>query len=78
MYKRVLLKISGEAMLSKDGSPIDQGFLDFLAGEVAAVFETGVQISIVVGEETFFEESPFPRDPESTGPPETTWECLRR
>ncbi len=49
MYKRVLLKISGEAMLSKDGSPIDQGFLDFLAGEVAAVFETGVQISIVVG-----------------------------
>lgn len=49
MYKRVLLKMSGEAMLAKDGSPIDQNFLDYLSAEIKKVYDAGVEIAIVVG-----------------------------
>ncbi len=44
-----MLKISGEALLSKSGSPIDQTFLDYLADEINKVFLSGIQITIVVG-----------------------------
>lgn len=49
LYKRVLLKVSGEAMLAKDGKPIDQEFLSFLANEMKPAVEAGAQIGIVVG-----------------------------
>lgn len=49
VYKRVLLKISGEALLAHDGKPIDQGFLTYLSKEIKPVFDAGVQIAIVVG-----------------------------
>lgn len=49
LYKRVLLKVSGEALLAKDGKPIDQDFLSYLAGEIKSVHDAGAQIAIVVG-----------------------------
>ncbi|HNT27815.1 MAG TPA: UMP kinase [bacterium] len=49
MSRRILLKISGEALLAPDGSPICTSFLDFLAGEVGAVTAKGIQVAIVVG-----------------------------
>ena len=49
LYKRILLKVSGEAMLAKDGKPIDQDFLSYLAGEIKPVINAGVQVAIVVG-----------------------------
>lgn len=49
MYKRILLKISGEALLSSDGKPIDQNFLTYLSEEIKPVFSMGVQIAVVVG-----------------------------
>ncbi len=49
MFKRVMLKLSGEAMLNKNGSPIDQSFLDYLASEVKPVKELGIGIAVVVG-----------------------------
>ncbi|MBR4489750.1 UMP kinase, partial [bacterium] len=48
-YRRILLKVSGEAMLAKDGRPIDQEFLSYLANEIKPVVEAGVQVAIVVG-----------------------------
>ena len=48
MYKRVLLKISGEA-LSSDSSPLCQETIDQTAGVIAALQKRGVEIGIVVG-----------------------------
>ena len=48
-YKRVLLKLSGEA-LSGDGTRIlDDGFLRAVAGEIASCVKAGVQFGIVIG-----------------------------
>lgn len=48
MYKRVLLKLSGEALSSKD-SNLDPAILKELAQELKKVQETGVELAIVVG-----------------------------
>lgn len=48
MYKRVLLKLSGEA-LSSDKSNLDPQVLKELAKELKKVKETGVELAIVVG-----------------------------
>jgi uridylate kinase len=49
MYKRVLLKLSGEAFLGKRKYGIDPEFLSFLAKEIAAVRESKVELAIVIG-----------------------------
>lgn len=48
MYKRVLLKLSGEA-LSSQGSNFDPEILSGLAKELKQVHELGVDVAIVVG-----------------------------
>jgi uridylate kinase len=45
----VLLKVSGEALCAPDGAGLDSEALSALAGELAAVRRTGVQIALVVG-----------------------------
>ncbi len=49
MYKRVLLKISGEAMLGQNGSPIDNSFLTFLSGEIRMLVDEKIDVAVVVG-----------------------------
>lgn len=48
-YKRILLKISGEAMKGNREYGIDPEYLNYLAKEIQAVYKLGVQIAIVVG-----------------------------
>ncbi|MCI8336089.1 MAG: UMP kinase [Peptococcaceae bacterium] len=48
-YKRVVLKISGEALAGEAGYGISQEIISFIAAQVKAVHEAGVQVSIVVG-----------------------------
>jgi uridylate kinase len=48
-YKRVLLKISGEALMGEGGYGISPKVLDLLASEVAAIAQQGVELAIVVG-----------------------------
>ncbi len=48
-YKRVLLKISGEALCVRGGTGIDGARLQRLAEEVKLVVELGVQLCVVVG-----------------------------
>ena len=48
-YKRVLLKLSGEALLGDRAFGIDRGFLDFLAKEVRQIHKLGIEIAAVVG-----------------------------
>jgi uridylate kinase len=49
MYKRVLLKISGEALAGARGFGIDSSVTRMLAGEIKQVFDAGVQLGIVLG-----------------------------
>ena len=54
MYKRVLLKLSGEALAAGRGFGIDAIFIHKVAAEIAAVHALGCQIGIVVGGGNFF------------------------
>ncbi len=49
VYKRVLLKLSGEALLGKSSFGIDVNVLQFVASEVKSVRALGVELGIVVG-----------------------------
>ncbi len=48
-YKRILLKLSGEALMGEQGYGIDYDVLDTIASEVKEVHETGVEIAVVIG-----------------------------
>lgn len=48
-YKRILLKLSGEALLGKQGHGIDGEILSAYAEEIQTIHETGTEIAIVIG-----------------------------
>ncbi len=48
-YKRVLLKISGEALMGEQDYGLDPAFVDRIAADLKAVHESGVEICVVVG-----------------------------
>ena len=48
-YKRILLKISGEALAGERDFGIDAGILQFVAGEIRSALDLGVQVAMVVG-----------------------------
>lgn len=48
-YQRVLLKLSGEALMGDQGFGIDPDTIAFVAGEVLSAVELGVEVAIVVG-----------------------------
>ncbi len=48
-YKRILLKLSGEALMGNQGYGISPDMIKYVADEVMSVVELGVQIGIVVG-----------------------------
>jgi len=48
-YKRVLLKLSGEALMGEKGLGIDPGTVKGIALEIKEVNELGVEIGIVIG-----------------------------
>jgi uridylate kinase len=54
MYKRVLLKLSGEALAAGAGFGIDAIFIHKVAAEIAAAHALGCEIGIVVGGGNFF------------------------
>ena len=48
-YKRILLKLSGEALMGKREFGIDDAILKMVARQVKEVTEAGVEVAIVVG-----------------------------
>jgi len=48
-YKRIVLKVSGEALAGDQGYGISPEVIRFVAGEIEAVHALGVQIAVVVG-----------------------------
>ena len=53
-YKRLLLKLSGEALMGEDSYGISPRVLDFVAGEVKEVVAEGVELGIVIGAGNIF------------------------
>ena len=49
IYKRILLKLSGEALQGEDGFGIDPAILDRMAVEIKELVEVGVEVGVVLG-----------------------------
>ena len=65
-YKRVLLKLSGEALMGNQQYGIDSSVLSNYASEIRSIVETGCQLAIVIGGGNIYrgiqsEESGFDR-----------------
>ena len=48
-YRRVIVKVSGEALLGAGGASIDQTVLERIAADLAAVRALGVALGVVIG-----------------------------
>ena len=48
-YKRILLKLSGEALMGDDSYGIDRKVIERIVGEIAEVVGLGVEVAIVIG-----------------------------
>ncbi len=53
-YKRVLLKLSGEALMGDQGFGLDSATVDRIAEEIKSVHENGVQVCLVIGAGNIF------------------------
>lgn len=53
-YKRILLKISGEALAGENGFGIDKNTIINIVNNIKEVYDMGVQIGIVVGAGNFW------------------------
>lgn len=49
VYKRILLKLSGEALMGDDSFGINRGVLTRMVEEIKSVVELGVEVGVVVG-----------------------------
>jgi uridylate kinase len=48
-YRRILLKLSGEALMGDEGFGIDPKILDRMAQEIKELVEMGIQVGLVIG-----------------------------
>lgn len=53
-YKRVLLKLSGEALMGEDSYGINTEVIDYVAGEVKEIVGMGVEPGLVIGAGNIF------------------------
>ena len=48
-YQRILLKLSGEALMGEQNFGIDPQVLTYVSGEVKGLIEQGIQVGLVIG-----------------------------
>ncbi|OPX37355.1 MAG: UMP kinase [Desulfobacteraceae bacterium 4484_190.2] len=48
-FKRILLKLSGEALMGEESFGIDPSVLEAMASEISSVHKLGVEVAIVIG-----------------------------
>lgn len=53
-YKRVVIKLSGEALAGEQGNGLDENVLDSITDQIIAVRDLGVEIGIIVGGGNFW------------------------
>jgi uridylate kinase len=49
IYKKILLKLSGEVLMGDQSYGIDPATVQFMAAEIKKVYDMGIQISVVIG-----------------------------
>lgn len=54
MYRRILLKLSGEALLGEQSFGIDPAVIDRMAAEIGRLTQQGVEVGVVIGGGNFF------------------------
>lgn len=54
IYKRILLKISGEALIGKSDFGIDPKIMDNISNQIKEVADMGVEVAIVIGGGNFW------------------------
>ena len=54
MYKRILLKVSGEALAGSEGHGLDFGILHAVCGSIKECVDLGVQVGVVIGAGNFW------------------------
>ncbi len=54
VYKRVIIKLSGEALAGEQGNGINEKVLDLVTDQIKAVSDLGVEIGIIVGGGNFW------------------------
>ena len=54
MYRRILLKLSGEILAGDKGFGIDPGKASYLANEIKSVHELGISIGLIIGAGNIF------------------------
>jgi len=54
IYKRVLLKLSGEALMGSQDSGIDPDILNRVAAEIKQISDLGVEVGVVIGAGNIF------------------------
>ena len=53
-YKRILLKLSGEALMGEDSFGINTGVIDYVAGEIQELVALGIEPGVVIGAGNIF------------------------
>lgn len=59
VYRRILLKLSGEALMGEEGFGIDPKVLDRMAQEIKELVEKDVQVGVVLGGGNIFRGAPL-------------------
>ena len=73
-YKRILLKLSGEALAGEGGTGLDFTIMSRVCGVVAECVRRGVEVGIVVGGGNFWRGVKTAKAA-WTGPGRTIWAC---
>ena len=53
-YKRVLIKLSGEALAGKQGHGLDEDVISSIVEEIKTIHDLGVEIALVIGAGNFW------------------------
>lgn len=49
MYKRVLLKLSGEALADNTNMTFDNNIINKIISQIKLIIDKGIQVSLVIG-----------------------------
>jgi uridylate kinase len=74
-YKRILLKLSGEALMGDDAYGINRSTIERIVNEIAQVVALGVEMGVVIGGGNIFRGVAPGAAGIWTVPPQTTWAC---
>jgi uridylate kinase len=77
-YKRILLKLSGEALMGGDAYGINRQTISAIVAEIKGVVDLGVQVGVVIGGGNIFRGCGACCHAAWTALRPTTWACWRR